>query len=176
MNENIGFKLIVSYLENLGILHTEVKKTFRWNSDEINNALPRGVALPLMLVDAPQKAESKVGKASATFNRHTCAFTILGKPGTSTAQFSAYVRQNEVIAYCEEICDQIQNRIEADQLVHSFTNGDRNWLYGLLIEASFEGFKVGPVFSDRLYGYRVEFALRSKRCKEVDFSKWEDLS
>lgn len=175
MNDNIGFKLIVSYLENLGILHTEVNKTFRWNSNEINNALPSGVALPLMLVDAPTKSESKAGKASATFNRHTCAFTILGKPGMSTAQFTAYIRQNEVIASCEAICDEIQNRIEADNLVYKFSNGDRNWLYGLLVEASFEGFKVGPVFSDRLYGYRVEFALRSKRCKKVDPEKWEDL-
>ena len=173
MTKNIGFKLIVSYLENLGILHTEIKQTFRWNSNEINNALPSGVALPLMLIDAPQKSESK--KGTATFNNHTCAFTVIGKPGMSTAQFSAYTKQNEVITFCEEICDDITNRIEADNLVYKLKNDDRAWLYGLLVEASFEGFKVGPVFSDRLFGYRVEFVLKSKRDKTVNSDKWDDL-
>lgn len=169
----ISFLTIVNYLESLATLHVDIKDQYRWNASEFSGALRKGVELPVMLIDAIETQTG--GDKTKTIHNNSGAFTILGKPNTRTGNLDAYAAQNEVLDYCQTICFDIETRILSDSENIKDTNGDKNWLYGLVDKNSFHTFKLGPVFSDGLYGYRTEFTLKNLVPTCPDSSKWSDL-
>lgn len=169
----ISFLTIVNYLETLATAHVEIKDTYRWNANEFSGSLRRGVNLPVMLIDAVETQTS--GNPSQTFHANTTAFTILGKPNKPTGCLDAYDTQNEVLDYCQSICFDIEARIIDYAQQAKDANGNKNWLYGLVDKNSFHTFKIGPITSDGLYGYRTELTLKNQVPTCPDASKWNDL-
>lgn len=169
----ISFLNIVNYLEELAINHVDIKDSYRWNISEVSGALRKGINLPVKLIDAVE-TQTK-GDKTKTIHNNTTAFTILGKPNTLTGNLDQYDAQNEVLEFCQQICFDIETRILNDAEKVKDSNGNKNWLYGLVDKGSFHHFKVGPLFSDGLYGYRCELALKNQVSTCVDKSKWNDL-
>ncbi|WP_028890879.1 hypothetical protein [Tenacibaculum sp. 47A_GOM-205m] len=170
---NISFLTIVNYLEALSANHVDVKDSFRWNVNEVSGALRSGVALPITLIDAPE-TQSSGKNTTPLIHINTTAFTVLGKPNTKTGNLDDYDAQNEVLDYTQRICFDFQKRILHDASLPKI-NGQKNWLYGLIDKNSFHFFKVGPLFSEGLYGYRCELTIKNKVTTEVDAEKWSDL-
>ncbi|RSC96066.1 hypothetical protein [Tenacibaculum singaporense] len=170
---NISFLTIVNYLEALSENHADVKEHFRWNVNEVTGAIRSGIELPLALIDTVE-TQSSGSNNTPLIHNNTTAFTVVGKPNTKTGNLDDYEAQNEVLEYCQRICFDFQNRILHDASLPRI-NGEKNWLYGLVDKNSFHFFKVGPLFSDGLYGYRCELTLKSKVITEVDNTKWADL-
>lgn len=168
----MSFLNIVNYLEQLATTHVDIKKAYRWNVSEVSGALRSGIELPVMLIDAVE-TQTK-GDASKTLHVNTTAFTILGKPNTRTGNSDQYAAQNEVLDYCQQICFDLETRIIHDASI-SRKDGVKNWLYGLVDKNSFHYFKLGPIFSDGLYGYRCELAFKNQVCIEPNTAKWNDL-
>ena len=49
------------------------------------------------------------------------------------------------------------------------------WLYGNITKGGFSYNKVGPLFTNNLFGYRCEFTINSIEKYNVDKTKWTDL-
>ena len=170
---NITFNHIVNYLENLADAHVSINSKYRWNAHEFSGALRNGVALPVMLIDAPETQTG--GDATKTLHNNTTAFTVLDKPNTRTGDFNEYEAQNQVLNACQEICFDLETRILHDAEKVKDSKNAKNWLYGLVSKNSFHHFKVGPVFSDGLYGYRCELTITNQVPTLPDITKWSDL-
>jgi hypothetical protein len=169
----VSFLTIVNYLEQLAANHTEINGSYRWNSSEFSGSLRKGVALPVMLIDAVETQTS--GDHKKTIHSNMTAFTILGKPNIKTGNMDTYAAQNEVLDFCQQLCFDIETRIIHDAEQVSDAEGNQNWLYGMVNKNSFHHFKIGPIFTDGLYGYRCELTLKNQECTLPDASKWEDL-
>ena len=168
----ISFLNIVNYLEELANNHVAIQTSFRWNVLEASGKLRAGIELPVMLIDSIETQTN--ASNTKTIHINTTAFTILGKPNTRTGNLDEYEAQNQTLDYCQQICFDIEQRIISDAN-NPIKNGGNNWLYGLLDKNSFHHFKVGPVFSDGLYGYRCEVSLKNQVCTEPNPDKWNDL-
>ena len=168
----LSFLDYINYFEDLAAKHVEIKGAFRWNLNEISAAMRTGTQLPVMLVDAPETRT--YGNRTKTVHHNVLAFTILGKPNTITGDLDAYEAQNETLDYCHKICFDVEARI-LDDAEKPQLNGVKNWLYGMADKNSFHFFKVGPIFSDGLYGYRCELTLKNQVPTCPDSTKWSDL-
>lgn len=169
----ITFLTITNYLEALANKHVSVNDSYRWNATEFTNALRQGVNLPVMLIDAVETQPE--GDHTKTIHRNSTAFTVLGKPNTSTGNLDAYAAQNEVLELCQGICFDMETRILHDAQQPLDAQGNKNWLYGLIDKNSFHHFKVGPITVDALYGYRCEVTLKNTVSTQVETEKWNDL-
>ena len=69
----------------------------------------------------------------------------------------------------------METRILQDATMTKRADGAKNWMYGLVDKNSFHHFKLGPLFSDGLYGYRCELSLKNQVCREANPDKWSDL-
>lgn len=169
----VSFLDVTNYLASLATTHVDIQGSYRWNISEVSSALRSGVPLPVMLIDAIET--NTQGDASKTLHLNSTAFTILGKPNTKTGDLDQYQAQNEVLDYCQQICFDLEQRILYDAKQVKDSNNNKNWLYGLVDTSSFHHFKVGPIFSDGLYGYRTELILKNHIPLLPDSSKWSDL-
>lgn len=169
----VSFLKIINYLESLAENHVDIKSSYRWNVSEVTGQLRNGLDLPVQLIDAVE-TQTK-GDRKKTIHSNSTAFTVLGKPNTSTGNLDEYEAQNEVLNYCQGICFDLETRIlhDAEQVKDKY--GNKNWLYGLVDKNSFHHFKVGPLFTDGLYGYRCEVTLKNLVNTIPVSDKWTDL-
>lgn len=169
----VSFLTIVNYLESLADAHKGIKDKYRWNISEISGAIRSGIEMPVKLIDEVETQTS--GDKAKTFHTNTTAFTILDKPNTKTGNVTEIEAQNIVLDACQQLCFDMETRILHDASLPTI-NGSKNWLYGMVDKSSFHHFKIGPLFSDGLYGYRCEVSLKNQVCTEPDISKWDDLN
>jgi len=169
----ISFLDIISYFEALGRNHVDIKQTYRWNVSEVSGAIRSGIELPVMLIDSIETQTG--GSDSKTLHKNHTAFTILGKPNTQTGNLDEYQAQNETLDFCQKISFEMEARILEDASQIKDANNNKNWLYGMVDKNSFHHFKIGPIFSDGLYGYRCELALSNQVPSCADKNKWKDL-
>jgi hypothetical protein len=169
MTPKASFKKIVDFLTLIGSNHTDVNSVYRWNRLELDGAMRSGATKSIMLIDAIEVNTDSPGNNNLHLNQ--CAITILGKEGVSTAKIDSYDAQNDVLEHCQNIAFEIAARLirEADDYAAN------KWLYGNLEKGSFSFFKVGPVFTENLYGYRCEFTIKSLEDYSIDYDKWADL-
>lgn len=168
----VSYNTIINYLESLAVNHNDIASSYRWNVSDITGAFRKGVALPVMLIDPIENHPQ--GDATKVINGNMTAITILGKPGTPTTQIDSYAQQNIVLNNSYEICLDVMKRILSDaQKVN--INGSKNWMYGMVDPESIQILNVGPVFSERLFGYRMEIVFKNTESLIVDPLKWADL-
>jgi len=172
----ISFDTLLTLLETQASNHVDINDSYRWNASEFTGTLRSGTNLPVMLIDAPETQSS--GSKKSRFHNNTIAITVLGKEGVPTAKVDSYDNQNEVLNFCQSICFDIETRllsIASSPTVKSGQAQVKNWLYGLIDENSFHHFKVGPIFTERLFGYRCEITIKNQVSTVPDPAKWEDL-
>ena len=168
--QNVSHNTLIAYFESLGLCSTDVATSFRWNTIEYQNSLRSGVTPTVMLIDSPHVQEE--GSSINLMDVHNCALTFLGKPNVPTARIDAYDNQNEVLEHCQQIAFEFRNKLRLDASAPRDAEGNKNWLFGALVINSFNFLKVGPVFTENMYGYRLEFQLKIKPCACIDTEKW----
>ena len=172
MENKASFQKITDFLTTLGENHVDINSVYRYNRLELSGAFRKGAPLSAMLIDS---IETFVTNPNArNFNQNNCAFTILGKEGVSTAKMDSYTQQNEVLEHTQEIAFEVAARIK-DAALNTDLNGPLKWLYGNVEQDSFHFYKVGPVFTEQLYGYRCEFSIKQKQPYQPNPDKWTDL-
>lgn len=170
MTPTADFTTIKDYLESLGNLHVDINKVVRWNLAELNGQMRTNNQESIMLIDAPQ-INSEASERNV--HVHDCAFTILGKPGVSAPRIDDYEKQNEIIQHCQNICFEVASRIQVDS--YKSEDASLKWLYAGLQKQSFQYFKVGPIFTNNLYGYRCQFEITTREVYTIDPLKWSDV-
>jgi hypothetical protein len=169
MTPKASFQEITDFLTDLGNKHVDVNSVYRWNRTELSGAMRKAVQKSIMLIDAVEINANSPAENNVHLNQ--CAFTILGKEGVSTARIDSYDAQNEVLNHTQKIAFEIAARIQRESY-----NADLLWLYGNLEKGSFNFFKVGPVFTENLFGYRCEFTIKTMEVYKLDPTKWTDKS
>jgi len=171
---NISFLKIVNYLESLAEKHVDINDSYRWNISEVTGAFKKGIELPVMLIDSVE-TQTK-GDKTKTIHDNSIAFTIIGKPNTKTGNLDNYEAQNLVLDFCQGICFDMETLILFDSEQVKDQNGNKNWLYGRVEKNSFHHFKVGPIFSEGLYGYRCELKIKNQLSTIPNPDKWNHLT
>lgn len=169
---NISFEVLISYLEDLADKHIDIKDKFRWNISEVSGAMRSGVEYPVMTIDSPEV--STTGDTAKRFHQNSIAFNILAKPEGQRGA-DKYAEQNVVLNQCLQICYDLECRIIADGSLVKI-GGEKNWLYNMIDINSFNFQKIGPIYSDGLFGYRCELLIKNSVPRVVDTSKWNDLN
>jgi hypothetical protein len=172
MDPKSPFQKIVNFLMDLGNNHNDIQQVFRWNRMELNGSFRHNPNQTNMLIDSVEVFVTNPNHNN--FSQNNCAFTILGKQDVSTAKLDAYNEQNEVLEHCLEIAFEVASRIKYES-TETNLQGELKWLYNNVELDSFHFFKVGPVFTQQLYGYRCEFTIKQKQCLKPDINKWKDL-
>jgi hypothetical protein len=172
IDQNINHTQLISFFEDLGESSIHVKSTFRWNVNEIKGTLRDGVSLPLMAIDSPHITENGT-EVTNTNDLYNCALTFLGLDDYPTNRFDEYENQEFVINHNLEIAKKFRNKLLALSET-AYLDGDvKNWLYGRIKNGSFQFLKVGPAYTENLYGYRLQFQINLKPTKTVVDTDWE---
>lgn len=167
MTPKASFQQITDFLTDLGNKHVDVNSVYRWNRTELAGAMRKVAQKSIMLIDAVEVNTNSPSGNNVHLNQ--CAFTILGKDGVSTALIDSYANQNEVLEHTQKIAFEVAARIQRE--AH---NADISWLYSNLEKGSFNFFKVGPIFTENLFGYRCEFTIKTLEVYKLDTTKWTD--
>lgn len=136
---------------------------FRINITEIAGAFSRDATYPCMVIEA---AEGNLGKSNeiSTIASRTPAFTIYMNPDDHD-----YDAQDAALDKCEAIGLKILARMKHDSL------DPNHLLYDKFDKISWSWIQVGPIFTEKLYGYRFLGTFDSNESLQVDHNDWKDL-
>lgn len=165
------FNLLVAYFEELANKSVHINSSYRWNAQEVKEKIRSGITPTIMLIDSPTIEEQGQDAPSQSDHCH-CALTFLGKPGVYTNRIDCFEEQNQVLNHCLNIAMLFRAKIKQDAETAFLPNGEKNFLYGRVAYASFKFYKVGNVFTDNLYGYRLEFEVLQKPITTVNPTDW----
>ena len=168
MTPQASFLKITNLITSLGEKHVDIDDVFRWNRLELAGALRRGVNKTIMLIDAVEVDSDSPSNNSVHSNK--CSFFILGKEGVKTDKVDSYAEQNEVLEHCMLTAFEV-----AARLVLEANDPANKWLYSNIERGSFVYTKVGPLFTNNLFGYRCQFTIKSMEKYKVDNNKWTDF-
>lgn len=159
MARTITHNTIVTYFNDIATSHNDLKDFFRLNISEIQGAFRTGVLTPVLALESHEGDIG--GSASTSHNRRTLAFSVLEPTGIDD-----YDEQNAVLDRSEQIGLDIISKLVKD------SQDPNHWLYGRFKKDSVNYHKVGPIYSDYLFGYRFELAISNPENLTLDPTKW----
>lgn len=140
------------------------KSFYRMDVEEVFGALRSGINFPAMAVESPE-GDTEESQISNTVIGRMFAFTILENP-----QNNNFDDQNEKLDVCERIGLKIIARMRYDNADPS------SFLYRRLQVESIKFHKVGPLYTENLYGYRFTGTLKDNESLTVDPDDWSDIN
>ncbi len=158
-------KPIIDYFESLNTALKDFpdKSFFRMDLSEIKGGIRSGIKFPCMTVESPD-GNGEGSTSNSSVAGRMFAFTIYMNPKQTN-----YQEQNEMIDQCEQIGKKILSRMRLDN-----SNPD-HLLYGKFSIDSCRWHKVGPIFTQMLYGYRFTGLISGTESFKVNKEDWEDL-
>lgn len=158
-------KLIIDYLEqlNLNLKDFAENSFFRLDLREIEGAIRTGITMPCMAVESPEIDPSASTVNSSTIGRWF-AFTVYMNPEVDNQQ-----EQNEMLDLCERIGLKVLARMRHDARIPAHP------LYNKFLISSCSGMKIGPVFTELLYGYRFMGMIQGSESLKIDAADWKDI-
>lgn len=151
-----------AYFKNLSEKHKQIHDFFRMNLSEIQGAFRRGVELPALVLES---YDGGIGGSKISTDIHRgFAFTIYLK-----ARKNNYDDQDVKLNLAEQIGIQIIARMHID----SFNK--ESIIYNQFDKNTAEWHKVGPVFTEGLFGYRFTGEFKGLQSLKVDGSVWTDI-
>ena len=156
---------IVAYLSNLADQNTDVKSFFRMNISEIQGAIKTNIEYPCLALES-HEGNFESSSANNTIEQKTFAFSILDKPVKHT-----FNGENDSLDLAEKIGKEFLARMRYD------TADPNSELYQAFNISRVSYHKVGPIYADRLFGYRFEIPLNSVKANlKPNPDKWSDLN
>lgn len=159
-------KALVDYLKYLvdQSVDIDVKNFFRLNIAEIQGSFRSGVSFPCFAMES-HEGNFEGSQSSNSVDNKTFAFTIYKKP-----QYNNFDQENQYLDDCEIIGKKFLARLRYDSF------NPENLLHNLFDANLVSYHKVGPVFTEQLYGYRFEVSLKpDKSSLKVIAADWKDL-
>jgi hypothetical protein len=168
----INFKSYIAYFKNLAEKHVDIAhddngtiRFARLNPEEWLSGMRGNIDIDgkVMILESYEHTAKDL-HSDNHLQDYTGAFMILGR-----AQVDDFDTQDTVIKECEEICIEISKRIYNNSL-------DYDNRFFLNIEPSQYTFqKVGPLYNNQWFGFRLQFDFTDKYDITVDDNKWSDL-
>lgn len=139
------------------------KSFFRMDLTEIEGSFRTGISFPAMAVESPDLDGNDSSVNNSVIGR-AFFFTVYMNPRKSD-----YAGQDAAVDLCERIGWKIIARMR-----HDATNPD-HFPYNKFKVASVSAIKVGPLFTEHLYGYRFGGLISGGESLKVDPADWKDL-
>lgn len=137
---------------------------FRMDLSEITGSFRRGITFPALVVESPEGDMDNSSLSSSVIGR-VFAFTVYDKHKKGDFQ-----DQNQKLDNCEKIGLKIIARMR-----HDARNPD-HLLYNRFKVNTVNFVKVGPVFSEHLYGYRFTGVIEAEESLLVKPEDWNDIN
>lgn len=164
-NQAFTHKPIVDYFESLNenLIDFNENSFFRMDLDELFGAFRSGITFPCMTTESPEGDAGDSTLSNSVIGRFW-AFTIYQNPERGNAQ-----QLNQMLDECEQIGLKIVSRMRLD------ARNPEHLLYNKFKVASVKWVKVGPVFTENLYGYRFSGEFKDNEALTVKAEDWIDL-
>ncbi len=157
-------KQISDYMKQLSVLNDNINSFFRFNISDIQGGIRAKINFPAMALESPEG--NFVGSnTNNSLDSKLFAFTIFDKPSRGN-----FDQEDDMLDDCELIGKQILARMRYDSLVPASV------IYRLFKLEKVQYHKVGPVFTDHLFGYRFEVELSDAKVNmQINPADWSDL-
>lgn len=154
--------ILVNYFSQLATNLKDIKSFFRMDLTEIQGAFRSTATFPCMVTES-HEGDFGSSNPMSSINNITFAFTIYTKPLKAD-----YQDQNTQLATAEEIGLKILARMRHD----AATPG--HILYNKFLIENVTYAKVGPIFTEQLYGYRFMGTIKGTEPLIVNPADWND--
>jgi hypothetical protein len=159
-------KPLIDYFESLNanLKDFPEKSFFRQDLNEIMGAIRSGINFPAMAVESPDGDGEGSIEQNSVIGR-MFAFTVYMNPEEENFQ-----QQNEMLDLCERIGKKVLARMRYDARVPG------HLLHNKFKVSTVKWIKVGPVFTDLLYGYRFTGMIEGSEPLTLDVEDWDDIT
>ena len=157
-------KLLIDYLKqlNLASVHFGENSFFRMDLEEIFGSFRSGISFPALAVESPE-GDAEASDITGSALSRTLAFTVYQNP-----RHGDFEEQNIMLDECERIGLKILARMRHD------ARKPEHLLYNRFKASSAKWIKVGPVFTEELYGYRFTVTIEGNESLKLDAADWKD--
>lgn len=156
-----------TYFKNLSEHHKNIKGFFRGNLSEIQGSFREGIQQPAMMLESYENDFDS--NHTSVIKESSFAFTIYVSPELETSILNTFDQEDLSLSIAEQIGDEVILRMRKDSL----TKG--SGIYGMFDPESVKSHKVGPIFTENLFGYRFTGFLKGNIPNKVDTNTWSDL-
>ena len=158
-------KPIIDYFENINLQLKDFPQNsfFRMDLEEIAGAIRSGINFPALAVESPDGDGQNSVEQNSVIGR-MFAYTVYMNP-----EMGNFQEQNEMIDLCERIGKKILARMRYDARIEG------HFLNNRFKVSSTKWIKVGPIFTERLYGYRFTGIIEGNEPLIIDAADWADI-
>ncbi|QQV91394.1 hypothetical protein Leef1_3 [Polaribacter phage Leef_1] len=159
----ISHNSIIAYFKDLQEKLIGLEDFFRIDLAEIKGAFRSDASFPCLVVESH---ESDLGKSkpNQSVNDRTFAFTVYFNPENGN-----FDEQNEMLDLSEAFGYKIIARMRHDATIKNHI------LFNRFKVSEVKNHKVGPVFNERLYGYRFTGEITAQQPLIVSPDDWTDI-
>jgi len=162
MVTEINHSVLDAYFKQIAANFKGIKDYFRMDLTEIQGAFRSSADFPCLLAESH---DGDLGDSSIqqTINNRTFAFTVYFKP-----EKDDYDDQNLKLTQSEIFGFKIIARMKHDATIKG------HFLHNHFKAETVKNHKVGPIFKEKLYGYRFTGEIKAHQPLIVDPNDWED--
>jgi len=153
---------IVNYFKTLAKNSKHIESFFRMDLREIKGSFRSKANFPCMVLESHEGDLGKSSRSEAV-NQRTFAFTIYENPKRED-----FEDQNKKLSECETIGLKVIARMRQEGMT------PKHLLYNRFKIETVTYMKVGPVFSEKLYGYRFVGSFDGFESLKVNPDDWCD--
>lgn len=157
--------VIIDYFRQLNAALVDFGQAsfFRMDLTEIEGGFRTNISFPAMAVESPDLDGQDSAPTNSVIGR-AFFFTIYMNPKRKD-----YDAQDTAIDLCERIGWKIIARMRKDSF------DPTHFLYNKFKVSSVSAIRVGPVFTEHLYGYRFGGIISGEESLKVDPADWTDI-
>ncbi len=159
-------KIVVDFFENINLQLKDFSENsfFRMDLDELFGAFRSGINFPAMSIESPEGDGSKSLPENSVIGRFF-AFTIWQRP-----QKGNFDQQNIMLDECERIGLKIIARMRYE------SKKPDSILYNKFKASSVSWKQYGPLFNEKLYGYRFQGTFEGNESLKLNPDDWNDIA
>jgi len=158
----INHSVLVAYFKYLADNLIGVNDFFRMNLMEIQGAFRSTAKFPCLVIEA-HDGDYSGSNVMQSVNDRTFAFTVYAKPKKDD-----FDDQDTQLTLSEILGKKILARMRHDATLSS------HFLYNHFKASNVSYSKVGPIFNEKLYGYRFVGSITAPEPLIVNPADWED--
>tara|TARA_R110002096_G_C14661308_1_gene728008 strand:+ start:11761 stop:12258 length:498 start_codon:yes stop_codon:yes gene_type:complete len=159
----ITHSTIINYFKNIQTNLNGLEDFFRMDLSEIKGAFRSSANFPCMVAESFDIDFAK-SQVNQSVTDKAFAFTIYYNPENEN-----FDEQNTFLDLSEKMGYKVIARMKHDAADKT------HFLFGRFKAETVRGHKVGPVFNERLYGYRFTGEITAPTPLIVDAADWEDI-
>jgi hypothetical protein len=143
-------KTITAFIKSIATAHVDINGFYRFNIQEVNNALSDSIGLPALLLEAPSINLISENKMVSNFNLRNISFLIVDHV-SGTDNFEA---EEDVLENCEGLA------LDVFSYLVKCAKDQNHFLFGKFDINTVRIEKAGPLF-DNMFGWNILFDMKA---------------